>query len=97
MGELFEKLTAQHVLQPSSLPGAKSGKLVLEFAILRDGTLDYAKIVKSTIDEATSQAKLDALRSAAPFPALPKEFKSKSLKLRLRSEFMPKNTSSAKH
>ena len=96
MGEVFKKLTAQHVLQASNLPGAKSGKLVLEFAILRDGTLDYAKVVKSTVDETTRQAKLDALRSAAPFPALPKEFKGKSLKLRLRSE-LPENTSPAKH
>lgn len=89
MSEVFEKLNANRVLQPSNLPGAKSGKLVLEFVILRDGNLDSAKVVKSTVDEATSQSKLDALRSSAPFPALPPEFKGKSLKLRLHSEFLP--------
>jgi len=87
MGEVFQKLQSQGTFQARNLPGSKSGKVVVEFVILRDGNLDYAKVLKSTMDPAVSQAQLEAVRSAAPFPALPKEFKGKSLKMRLYSEF----------
>lgn len=94
MGEIFNKLNSQHTFQAGSPPGARSGKLIVEFAILRDGSLGYTKVIKSTVDQGTSQAQMDAIRSAAPFPALPKGFKGKSLKLRLHSEFIPKEPSS---
>jgi len=97
MGEVFQKLQSQGTFQAKNLPGPKSGRVVVEFVILRDGNLDYAKVVKSTMDPAVSQAQVDAVRSVAPFPALPKEFKGKSLKMRLYSEFAVEKPSSSNH
>jgi TonB family protein len=94
MGEIFTKLNSQHAFQAGSTPGTRSGKLVVEFDIQRDGSVGYTKVIKSTVDQGTSQAQIDAIRSAAPFPALPKGFKGKSLKVRLHSEFIPKEPSS---
>jgi TonB family protein len=94
MGAIFTKLNAQHVFQAGSTPGTRSGNLVVEFVIQRDGSVGYTKVIKSTVDQGTSQAQMDAIRSAAPFPALPKGFKGKLIKVRLHSEFIPKEPSS---
>src|ERR1051326_1096476 len=88
MGEVFQKLNSQGTFQARNVPGGKSGKVVVEFVVLRDGSLGSAKIMHSTVDQAISQAQVDAIRSAAPFPALPEKFKGKSLKMRLHSEFL---------
>jgi TonB family protein len=95
LGEIFQRLNAQQAFQAKNVPVSKPGKLVVEFVILRDGSVDSIKVVNSTVDQAVSQAQMDAIRSAAPFPALPEEFKGKSLKLRLHSEFTEKRSSSS--
>lgn len=87
MAEVFGKLNSQHAIQAENLRVDKPGKLVVEFAILRDGNVDYTKVIKSTVDRAAAQTQMDAIRTAAPFPPLPNDFKGKSLKLRLYSEF----------
>jgi len=76
-------------------PIYKPGKLVVEFAIRRDGTLEYTKLIKTSGDQSIDQALIDAIQSAAPFQPLSPESKDKPLKLRWHMEFKPAVPSSS--
>jgi len=70
-------------------PIYKPGKLVVEFAIHRDGGLEYTKLIKTSGDQSIDQALIDAIQGAVPFQPLSPEFKDKPLKLRWHMEFKP--------
>lgn len=61
----------------------------LEFAILKDGTLEGMKIVSSSGDEAVDKATSEGIASSSPLAALPGDFKGQQLKLRFRLAYTP--------
>jgi TonB family protein len=62
----------------------RKGNLTIEFAVLPDGKIATMKLVSSSDDDLLDRAAWKAIRAAAPFPALPKEFTRPNLKLRYR-------------
>lgn len=62
----------------------RKGDLAIEFAVLPDGKIGAMKLVSSSDDDLLDRAAWKAIRAAAPFPALPKDFTRPSLKLRYR-------------
>ncbi len=81
------------VVRQKSLAPSTPWKIVAEFTILRDGTLQDLKLAESSGDPEADQAALDAITSSAPFAALPAEFKGESLALRCRLDvFFPNTT-----
>jgi TonB family protein len=69
-------------LIPESAAG-KKGKVVLEFVILKDGSLRALNLVESTQDVTLERPAWGALSGSAPFPPLPADFKGNYLHLRL--------------
>jgi TonB family protein len=65
-------------------PTWKTGVTVMEFEIRRDGSLGDVKTVESAGSAGLDDAALQAITSAAPFPALPETFSGNSLGLRYR-------------
>jgi TonB family protein len=59
-------------------------KIVAEFTILKDGSLNGLKLAEGSGDPGADQAALDAITNSAPFAALPAEFKGESLAVRCR-------------
>jgi TonB family protein len=55
-------------------PMMKKGRVVIEFAILKDGTLQGIRLIASSGDLALDRAALGALKSADPLPQLPIKF-----------------------
>lgn len=51
--------------------GAESKRIVVHFAINRDGSLSNLKLVQTNGDSLANEAALSAVRNAAPFPPLP--------------------------
>jgi len=51
--------------------GSESKRIVVHFAINRDGSLSNLKLVQTNGDTLANEAALDAVRNAAPFPQLP--------------------------
>ncbi len=65
-------------------------KIVVEFTILKNGTIDGLKLAEGSDDPETDQAALDAITNSAPFDALPAEFKGDSIRLRcIMDAFFP--------
>ena len=52
----------------------KRGKVVLEFAILKDGSVAGLKIVGPSGDSALDRPAYGSIPGSNPFPPLPKEF-----------------------
>lgn len=73
----WHSMVRQKGLAPST-----AWKIIAEFTILKGGTLDGLKLAESSGDPDADQAALDAIKSSAPFAALPAEFKGDSLALR---------------
>jgi TonB family protein len=83
----WRAMARQKGLAPSS-----SWKIVAEFTILKDGSLNGLKLAESSGDPGADQAALDAITNSAPFAALPTEFKGESLALRCRLDVFLANT-----
>ena len=84
----WHSMVRQKGLAPST-----AWKIVVEFTILKDGTLNGLKLAESSGDPDADEAALDAIRSSAPFAALPTEFKGESLALRCHLDVFLPNTS----
>ncbi len=70
-------------LIPESAGGfMKRGKVVLEFAILKDGSVAGLKIVGPSGDSALDRPAYGSITGSNPFPPLPKEFAGQYLGLR---------------
>jgi TonB family protein len=62
--------------------GMKRGKVVLEFAILKDGSVAGLKVVGTSGDIALDRPAYGSITGSNPFPPLPKEFAGQYLGLR---------------
>ena len=62
--------------------GMKRGKVVLEFAILKDGSVAGLKIVGTSGDTALDRPAYGSITGSNPFPPLPREFNGPYLGLR---------------
>ena len=69
---------------PEAARAGQQGTVVVEFSILRDGTvpLDELQIVSSSGNEAMDQAATNAIRTSTPFDPLPSAFKGPMVRLR---------------
>jgi TonB family protein len=63
-------------------PISKSGTVVIEFAIKKDGKVAGMKLVKSSDDFKLDAAAWGAITNAIPLPMLPAEFKGDFLQMR---------------
>ena len=60
----------------------KRGKVVLEFAILKDGSVAGLKVVGTSGDVALDRPAYGSITGSNPFPPLPREFAGQYLGLR---------------
>jgi TonB family protein len=70
-------------------PQMKSGKLVIEFAILPDGKVAGMKLASSSGDVALDRAAWGGITASLPFADLPAEFTGPYLALRFRFFYNP--------
>jgi TonB family protein len=80
------------MVRQKRLAPSASWKIVAEFTILKDGSLNGLKLAESSGDPDADQAALDAITNSAPFAALPAEFKGESLAVRCRLDVFLPNT-----
>ena len=70
-------------------PVMKRGRVIIEFAIMKDGSLQGLKIVGSSGDAALDRAAYGALTNAVPLPKLPVEFSGEYLMIRAAFYYNP--------
>jgi len=70
-------------------PIMKKGKVGIEFAILKDGSVAGMKLVSSSGDVALDRGAWGGIRASDPFPPLPKEFGGQYLALRFGFYYNP--------
>jgi TonB family protein len=70
-----------YALIPESA-GTKKGKVVLEFAILKDGSVSGLRVASTSGDIALDRPAYGSIAGSNPFPPLPVEFKGSYLGLR---------------
>jgi TonB family protein len=63
-------------------PIMKKGKVAIEFAITKDGSVAGMRLVGSSSDVALDRAAWGGITASNPFPPLPTEFKGQYLELR---------------
>ncbi len=67
----------------------KHGNLIIEFAIMKDGSVQGLRIVASSNDVALDRPAYGSITASNPFPALPTDFKGQYLALRFRFFYNP--------
>lgn len=67
----------------------KHGNLVIEFAIMKDGSVQGLRIVMSSNDVALDRPAYGSITGSNPFPPLPGEFKGQYLALRFHFFYNP--------
>ncbi len=70
-------------------PIMKKGKVSIEFAIMKDGTVQGLRYVGSSGDVALDRAAYGGITASNPFPPLPTEFKGQYLALRFHFFYTP--------
>lgn len=70
-------------------PMMKKGRVVIEFAIMKDGSIQGLSIVSSSGDLALDRAAYGALMNAVPLPRLPPEYSGQFLKIRAAFYYNP--------
>lgn len=70
-------------------PQMKRGRVVIEFLILKDGTVAEIRMVGGSGDEALDKAAEGALTSSTPLPRLPIQFAGDSLRIRAAFFYNP--------
>lgn len=78
-------------LAPDSVraPLYKRGKLAIEFAIMKDGSVSGMRIVAPSGDVALDRAAWGGISVSSPFQPLPSEFRGNYLALRIRFYYNP--------
>ncbi|HYG99859.1 MAG TPA: TonB family protein [Terriglobales bacterium] len=78
-------------LAPDSVraPLFKRGKLAIEFAVMKDGSVAGMRIVAPSGDVALDRAAWGGISVSSPFPPLPSEFRGNYLQLRIRFYYNP--------
>jgi TonB family protein len=74
---------------PESARMGKKGKLAIEFAITRDGSIADMRLVATSEDDALDRAAWGGITNSNPFPPLPREFTGPYLALRFRFYYNP--------
>ena len=67
----------------------KKGKLALEFAIMKDGTVRGLTVTQGSGDVTLDRPAYGSITASDPFPPLPAEFKGEFLSLRFRFYYNP--------
>src|SRR5580658_9783121 len=75
--------------ESAKAPIMKKGKLTIEFAILKDGTVAGMKLVATSGDVALDRGAWGGITSSNPFPPLPTEFGGQYLGLRFTFYYNP--------
>src|SRR5271155_3179560 len=78
--------------ESAKAPIMKKGKLTIEFAILKDGTVAGMKLVATSGDVALDRGAWGGITSSNPFPPLPTEFGGQYLGLRFTFYYNPDKT-----
>jgi len=71
-------------LSVSPAARVRTGAVTIEFVVFPDGKLGAMKLVSSSEDDLLDRIAWNAIKGAAPFPALPKAYSQPNLKLRYR-------------
>jgi len=92
-GVLHDVKQQWYSLIPASA-GTKKGKVVLEFAIRKDGRVEGLRVVGSSGDLALDRPAYGSITGSSPFRPLPKEFNGPYLGLRIHYSYnMPPDPS----
>jgi TonB family protein len=70
-------------------PLLKKGAVVLQFTIMRDGSVSGLQMVRSSGDVALDRAAWAGITASNPFPQLPTEFRGDSFTIRARFSYNP--------
>jgi len=73
-------------------PLRKKGRVAIEFAILKDGSVAGMKLESSSTDVSLDRAAWGGITASNPFPPLPSEFSGQYLLLRFRFYYNPDKT-----
>jgi TonB family protein len=73
----------------AKFPMMKKGKVTIEFAILKNGTIAGMRLVSTSGDVALDRGAWDGITSSNPFPPLPTEFGGKFIGLRFAFYYNP--------
>jgi len=68
-----------------------TGRVVVEFAIAKDGSVAGLKVKESTESKALNDAVRDAIDLSIPFTPLPAKFRGKELALRFQCDYTPES------
>jgi TonB family protein len=77
-------------------PQMKKGRVTIEFAIMKDGSLADMRLVGPSGDLSLDRAAWDGITGLNPLPPLPNEFRGQYLALRLRFYYNPNKADPAK-
>ena len=89
-GEVISKIQRQwgtQIQKVSTEAASKSGKVVFEFAIEKDGSVGNIQLKQSTRNDELDGAVRGAIQSASPFAPLPAKFRGKNLLLQFQCEY----------
>jgi TonB family protein len=78
---------AAQIQNVSAEAASKDGKVIVEFAIGRDGSIGDIQLKQSTQDHELDAAVQGAIQSASPFAPLPAKFRGKNLVLRFQCDY----------
>jgi TonB family protein len=70
-------------------PMMKKGRVIIEFAIMKDGSIQGLTVVSSSGDTALDRAAYGALQNAVPLPRLPADFTGPFLRIRAAFYYNP--------
>ena len=73
-GRVVKKKVVNGWYPPIAAKLGLTGKAVVTFSILRDGSVDGIKLKESTGNKSLDRASLNAIKSAGPFPPLPEDY-----------------------
>ena len=79
----------EEVFQEAFAEQMKKGKLMIEFAITKDGKVADMRLVATSNDVALDRAAWAGISASNPFPPLPTEFTGPYLALRFRFYYNP--------
>jgi len=78
-----------HLPASAKAPTLRKGIVVIEFAILKDGSVSEMRLVNSSGDVALDRGAWAGVATSTPFPPLPTEFAGQYLALRMKFLYNP--------
>jgi TonB family protein len=65
----------------------KKGRVIIDFAIERDGSVGQMKLKQSTQEQVLDDAVREAIRAASPFAPLPAKFRGQDIMVRFQCDY----------